>query len=171
MRSVSRVVQILQALVARGRLSVRQPTPTTTRVLIVDDESSVREFLLRALRDAGYEASSAESGADALAAANQADGFDLLLTDLMMPHMRGDELARLMRQQQPELKVLYLTGYSDSLFAEKHVLWKDEAFLDKPCTLTGLLEAVTLLMRGRLGTLADDPRLPQTSSRPMLTMK
>jgi CheY-like chemotaxis protein len=156
---------------ARGRPSAGPRSLMPARVLIVDDESSVREFLLRALRDAGYEASSAESGADALAVANQTDGFDLLLTDLMMPHMRGDELARLMRQQQPELKVLYLTGYSDSLFAEKHVLWKDEAFLDKPCTLSGLLEAITLLMRGRLGTPGDDPRPAQTSSRPMLTMK
>jgi two-component system cell cycle sensor histidine kinase/response regulator CckA len=144
---------MLQALVERARPSVNQ-TPPTTRVLIVDDESSVREFLLRALREAGYEALSAESGADALAVVNQTDAFELLLTDLMMPHMRGDELARLMRQQQPELKVLYLTGYSDSLFAEKHVLWKGEAFLDKPCTLKGLLEAVTLLLRGRLAAAA-----------------
>ena len=148
---MSNVVQTLQTFLgARGLPSSKASQPTTRRILIVDDESSVREFLARALREAGYDIAVAESGADALAVANQAEGFDLLLTDLMMPHMRGDELARMMRQQQPTLKVLYLTGYSDSLFAEKHILWTDEAFLEKPCTLQGLLEAVALLLCGRV---------------------
>jgi CheY-like chemotaxis protein len=150
-RPVSNVVQSLQSFLgARGLPMFKESEPTPPRILIVDDESSVREFLVRVLREAGYDIAVAESGADALAVANQAEGFDLLLTDLMMPHMRGDELARMMRQQQPQLKVLYLTGYSDSLFAEKAMLWTDEAFLEKPCTLKGLLEAVTLLMCGRI---------------------
>ena len=68
----------------------------------------------------------------------------------MMPAMTGDELARLLRQSQPELKVLYLTGYSDRLFKEKTTLWADEAFLDKPCTVKGLREAVSLLLFGSL---------------------
>ncbi len=66
----------------------------------------------------------------------------------MMPRMRGDELARRLRQGEPELKVLYLTGFSDTLFKEKATLWQDEAYLDKPCTLRGLLEAVSLLLVG-----------------------
>ena len=148
---MSNVVQTLQSFLgARGLPLSKESQPTTRRILIVDDESSVREFLVRALREAGYDIAAAESGADALAVTNQGEGFDLLLTDLMMPHMRGDELARMMRQQQPALKVLYLTGYSDSLFAEKHILWTDEAFLEKPCTLQGLLEAVALLLCGRV---------------------
>jgi len=148
---VPNVVHSLQSFLgARGLPGFRESETAPRRILIVDDESSVREFLVRVLREAGYDIAVAESGADALAVANQAEGFDLLLTDLMMPHMRGDELARLMRQQQPQLKVLYLTGYSDSLFAEKPMLWTDEAFLEKPCSLKGLLEAVRLLMCGRI---------------------
>lgn len=139
------VVQTLQSILGS------RPSPSGPgRVLIVDDEPSVREFLVRALREAGYDAMVAENGEDALSVASRTGGFDLLLTDLMMPRMRGDELARQMRQHQPTLKVLYLTGYSDRLFAEKSVLWTDEAFLEKPCSLNGLLEAVTLLMCGRL---------------------
>ena len=72
----------------------------------------------------------------------------------MMPKMNGDELARRMRAQEPDLKVLYLTGYSDKLFAERMLLWHNEAFLDKPCTLAGLKEAVNLLMRGHLNNVA-----------------
>ena len=55
-----------------------------------------------------------------------------------MPQMTGDELARRLRQDEPALKVLYLTGYSDQLFKEKITLWQDEAFLEKPCTIDGL---------------------------------
>ena len=60
----------------------------------------------------------------------------------MMPQMTGDELARRLRQQEPSLKVLYLTGFSDRLFKEKVTLWQDEAFLDKPCSVQGCIEAV-----------------------------
>ena len=66
----------------------------------------------------------------------------------MMPQMTGDELARRLRALHPSLKVLYLTGFSDRLFKEKVTLWADEAFLDKPCSVKGLLEAVALLLFG-----------------------
>jgi len=69
---------------------------------------------------------------------------------VMMPQMTGDELARRLRQtEQRGLKVLYLTGFSDRLFKEKVTLWEDEAFLDKPCGVKGLLQAVSLLLFGR----------------------
>ena len=68
----------------------------------------------------------------------------------MMPQMTGDELARRLRQNQPSLKVLYLTGFSDRLFKEEATLWQDEAFLEKPCSVKGLMEAVALLLFGRL---------------------
>jgi two-component system, cell cycle sensor histidine kinase and response regulator CckA len=72
------------------------------------------------------------------------------VTDVMMPGMTGDELARQLRQSERGLRVLYLTGYSDRLFKEKTALWADEAFLEKPFTSSGLREALSLLMFGRL---------------------
>jgi hypothetical protein len=51
---------------------------------------------------------------------------------------------------KPTTSVLYLTGFSDLLFKEKVSLWADEAFLDEPCSMNGLLEAVSLLLYGRL---------------------
>ena len=68
---------------------------------------------------------------------------------MMMPQMTGDELARRIRVSAPGIKVLYLTGFSDRLFKEKVTLWADEAFLDKPCSVKGLLQAVSLLLFGR----------------------
>ena len=115
--------------------------------LVVDDEEGVRRFVDRALTLAGYRTASATSGVEALALASET-AFDILVTDLMMPEMNGDELARRLRAAKPALKVLYLTGFSDALFAEKVTLWKDEAFLEKPCSLRGLLEAVSLLLTG-----------------------
>ena len=70
----------------------------------------------------------------------------------MMPQMAGDELARRLRRDEPKLKILYLTGYSDRLFKDKVTLWEDEAFLDKPCTVKSLKEAVSLLLSGSLDT-------------------
>jgi CheY-like chemotaxis protein len=76
--------------------------------------------------------------------------IDLLLTDVNMPQMTGDELARRLRHDEPTLKVLYLTGYSDQLFKEKNTLWQDEAYLEKPCTIAGLLQAVSLITVGQV---------------------
>lgn len=127
-------------------------------VLVVDDEESVRRFVERALREAGYQTAAASDGPEAIELASKVKAFDILVTDVMMPKMTGDELARRLRQNEPGLKVLYLTGFSDRLFKEKATLWQDEAFLDKPCSVKGLLEAVSLLVFGRVGT-----GLPSTS--------
>lgn len=134
-----------------ARLTTKTPTPTRAmRVLVVDDEEPVRKFVDRVLQKAGYETTVAADGPHAIEIAEKIQPLDILVTDLMMPLMSGDELARRLRQSQPALKVLYLTAYSDRLFKEKATLWQDEAFLEKPCSVKGLLEAVSLLRFGRL---------------------
>ncbi len=128
---------------------LKQPLRPKVSVLIVDDEEPVRKFVDRVLTGAGYQTALAADGPEAIAVAEKLGRFDVLLTDVMMPAMQGDELARRVRQQQPNVKVLYLTGYSDQLFKDKITLWEDEAFLDKPCSVKGLLQALSLLMFGR----------------------
>jgi two-component system cell cycle sensor histidine kinase/response regulator CckA len=127
------------------------PRPLVS-ALVVDDEESVRRFVERALREAGYQTAVASDGPEAIVVASTMTACDILVTDVMMPKMTGDELARRLRQGEPGLKVLYLTGFSDRLFKEKITLWQDEAFLDKPCSVKGLLEAVSLLLFGTVGT-------------------
>jgi two-component system cell cycle sensor histidine kinase/response regulator CckA len=126
------------------------PPTRALRALVVDDEEPVRKFVDRVLRDAGYETTTAGGGEEALLAAKNMPTVDILVTDLMMPQMTGDELARRLRQHEAGVKVLYLTGYSDKLFKEKVTLWQDEAFLDKPCSVQGLRQAVSLLLFGTL---------------------
>lgn len=123
--------------------------PEPIRVLVVDDEDGVRKFVDRVLRGAGYTTILAPDGPEAMAAAATSAPIDILVTDMMMPQMTGEELARRLRQNEPGLKVLYLTGYSNRLFKEKATLWEDEAFLDKPCSVKGLTQAVALLVFGQ----------------------
>ena len=117
-------------------------------MLVVDDEESVRTFAERVLRGAGYDVVLASDGLGALSIAEEQGSFDLFVVDVMMPQMQGDELGRRLRRRDPDVKVLYFTAYSDQLFKEKATLWEHEAFLDKPVTVAGLLEAVSLLLFG-----------------------
>jgi len=136
----------IKGLASRRKAVPRRPL----RILVVDDEEPIRRFVERVLRDAGYITLAAADGVEALALSQKEGVFDVVVTDLMMPGMSGDELARRLRQDEPRLKVLYLTGYSDRLFMEKVTLWQDESFLEKPCSIKGLKEAVALLFFGRL---------------------
>jgi CheY-like chemotaxis protein len=67
-----------------------------------------------------------------------------------MPVMQGDVLAARLRQSDPDLPVLYLTGFAEHLFRERPVLWEREAFLEKPSSPDGVLEAVSMLLYGHL---------------------
>jgi two-component system cell cycle sensor histidine kinase/response regulator CckA len=122
--------------------------PNGPIVLIVDDEESVRRLAARALKMAGYRVLEAGGGNAALTFLESNTPLDLLLTDINMPDLKGDEVARRFRRARPDLKVLYLSGFVDSLFADRSVLWEDEAFLEKPFSIKSLLEAVSLATSG-----------------------
>jgi two-component system cell cycle sensor histidine kinase/response regulator CckA len=131
----------------------RVPSPSKT-VLIVDDEEPICRFVNRVLQSAGYTTVLAANGSEAMRVAADTTSIHLLVTDMMMPDMNGSEVARRLRQDHPGLKVLYFTGFSDRLFDEKVTLWDDEAFLEKPCSMKGLLEAVSLLWSDHVVTAA-----------------
>jgi two-component system cell cycle sensor histidine kinase/response regulator CckA len=130
----------------------RRQSDPPARILIVDDEPVVVEFAQRVLHSAGYRTMTATSGDEALKLCTEQGMPDLLVTDMKMPRMEGDELATRLRQREPDLKVLYLTGFADLLFKNKELLWDGEAYLEKPCTIGGLLEAVSLLLSGQISS-------------------
>jgi len=119
-------------------------------VMVVDDESSVRQLVRRILEPAGYQVTEAKDGPEACAAIERDQPLDLLISDFMMPTLTGAEVARRFRFAQPDLKVLFVTGFADGLFSEKETLWDGEAFLEKPFNRNGLLEAVSLLLYGSI---------------------
>jgi two-component system cell cycle sensor histidine kinase/response regulator CckA len=136
----------------------RAPERPPVRVLIVDDDEAMRQFVETVLRGAGYETALGADGEDAIRLAGQSASFDLLVTDEMMPRMAGHQLARYMRRRYRGIKVLYLSAFREELFKEKGSLWDDEAFLDKPCTPEMLLDAVSRLLFGALVDRSPDQR-------------
>ena len=119
-------------------------------ILVVDDEEPIRNMARRILESDGYRVLEASNGADAITLLHDDTPLDLLMADLEMPELMGDEMARRLLAVRPDLKVLFVTGHVDRLFSEQPLLWEGEAFLEKPFTSTGLLEAVALLLYGTL---------------------
>ena len=122
-------------------------TPT---VLVVDDEQPIRLYARRVLEGEGYQVTEAPNAFEAIALLAAGTPLDLLMADLHMPDLRGDEMARRIRTTRSDLKVLYVTGHIDRLLEDRPMLWEGEAYLDKPFSPGGLLEAVSLLLYGRL---------------------
>jgi two-component system cell cycle sensor histidine kinase/response regulator CckA len=119
-------------------------------VLVVDDEQSIREVARRILESEGYAVTEASNGQEAITLLAGGEPLDLLMADLDMPVLGGDEMARRIRLTRPDLKVLYVTGHIDRLMDVRPMLWDGEAFLDKPFSADGLLEAVSLVLYGTL---------------------
>jgi two-component system cell cycle sensor histidine kinase/response regulator CckA len=118
-------------------------------ILAVDDDPGVLALVRRCLDDQRITLIEASSAKDALEQIPKGPALDLLIADFRMPTMEGDELARQVRTLEPDLRVLYLTGHADGLFAVKPQLWAEEAYLDKPFTRAGLRQAIALLLYGR----------------------
>ena len=125
------------------------------RLLVVDDEPPVLKLVIRILATDNYEISSANSGVEAAKHIEAPDypGVDLLVTDLMMPGMTGRELAAITRQKFPNTRVLYVTGFADTLFKGVNELGAGESFIEKPFGADGLLEATRLLMFGHISDM------------------
>jgi len=140
----------------------RPPLAERKRLMVVDDEGPVLKLVTRILATDNYEISSADSG-EAAARLLQQPGFagiDLLVTDLMMPGMTGRELAAIVRKSNPNVRVLYVTGFADTLFTGVNELGPGESFIEKPFGADGLLEATRLLMFGQIsnGKTEEDKR-------------
>lgn len=126
--------------------------PESTAVLVVDDEPSILVYVERILRASGYRIATALNAGDAMALIAAGGRFDLLITDVVMPETTGAELASRLLACQPDLKVLFLTGWVDKLFDERPTLQNEEAFLEKPFTPLALRQAVSLALTGSLSS-------------------
>ena len=130
----------------------RPPLHERKRLLVVDDEAPVLRLVSRILTTENYEVVSAESGEAAMRLLRQpgCGGIDLLVTDLMMPGINGRELAADVRKINPQVRVLYVTGFADTLFTGLKELAPGESFIEKPFGADGLLEATRLVMFGSI---------------------
>ena len=120
----------------------------TARILLVEDEDAVRTFSSRALTNKGYQILAAESGEAALnvMGAQENKHIDLMITDVIMPNMDGPTLAQRMRQDNPKLKIIFISGYTEEKL--KDHMGENIWFLPKPFTLKQLAEKVKEALEG-----------------------
>jgi two-component system, cell cycle sensor histidine kinase and response regulator CckA len=115
-------------------------------ILIADDQAALRHAVVEILRTSGYKVLESESSMEALEMARQYSGkIDILLTDIVMPGLRGPELARRITKVQPEIQVVYMSGYAED-FPEAQ-LPPNSVFLQKPFRFATLLEQLKLVRR------------------------
>jgi two-component system, cell cycle sensor histidine kinase and response regulator CckA len=119
-------------------------------VLVAEDEEAVRQIIEKALDAHGYRVLSARDGAEALERASVYAGqIDLLVTDVVMPDMNGRELSRRLVETRPNLRTLYLSGYTDDAILHRGVLQQGVAFLQKPFSLRMLARKVREVIEAR----------------------
>jgi PAS domain S-box-containing protein len=121
----------------------------TGTIMLVEDDDAVRVFGARALRNKGYRVVEARSGEAALGLiGNGADPIDLLITDVVMPEMDGPALIRQVRDVDPGIKVIFISGYAEDAFRQRLDSERDIDFLAKPFSLQELAGKVKEVMRG-----------------------
>ena len=118
-------------------------------VLLVEDDDAVRTLLSQLLREQGYSVLEARDGREALAVAAVAERFDLLLTDVVMPHLGGVETAGRLRAERPDLPVVFLSGYADTLPDTAHE--PGMRLLAKPVAAAVLARTLRELLDARRG--------------------
>jgi CheY-like chemotaxis protein len=132
----------------RVPLAPLEKTDNFETVLVVEDEEIVRELVCEVLEHQGYNVLCAPDGIEAL---NLADGFDgdihLLVTDVIMPHMNGHELAGKLCALRPNMKVLYVSGYSDNDIGDHGTLDPRHELLQKPFTPQTLARKIRDVLR------------------------
>ena len=120
---------------SRTQLTPVEKSENFETVLVVEDEDIVRELVCEVLEDHGYNVICAADGIEALEVAERYDGeIHLLVTDVIMPHMNGHELASKLTALRPEMKVLYVSGYSDNEIGDHGTLDPRYELLQKPFT-------------------------------------
>jgi signal transduction histidine kinase/ActR/RegA family two-component response regulator len=127
---------------ARGERAA-QPSRGSETILLVEDEGQLRVLARDILRGAGYQVFDAPNAAEAIKASQRHGGpIHLLVTDVVMPHIGGRELARRLATERPGMRVLYMSGYTEDGIVESGTLDPNVAFLPKPITPDTLLSKV-----------------------------
>jgi len=128
----------------------RSPLPQGTEtILVVDDDPGIRRLVVATLRPLGYIVLEAGSGEEALqVAADETGPIDLLLTDVIMPGISGRLLAERLTPSRPEMRVVYMSGYTGNAIADKGILLPGIHFINKPLVPTALARRLRAILDG-----------------------
>ena len=116
------------------------------KILLAEDDNDMRRFLAKALEKAGYEVTSYDNGGSAYERLRE-EPFSLLLTDIVMPEMDGIELARRATELDPDLKVMFITGFAAVALNPDSKAPKDAKILSKPFHLRELVDEVAKMLQ------------------------
>jgi two-component system cell cycle response regulator CpdR len=151
--ALSRSAQLIAVAVANRENSTKDcfgPEQAGTmaigkRILLAEDDNDMRQFLTRALKNAGYEVVSFDNGKSAYDRLRE-EPFSLLLSDIVMPEMDGIELARRATELDPDLKVMFITGFAAVALNPDSEAPKEASVLSKPFHLRDLVNEVERLL-------------------------
>jgi two-component system cell cycle response regulator CpdR len=116
------------------------------KILLAEDDNDMRRFLVKALVNAGYEVAHFDNGLSAYQRLRE-EPFELLLTDIVMPEMDGIELARRATELDPDIKVMFITGFAAvTLEAQNKKTPEDSKVLSKPFHLKDLVNEVQKML-------------------------
>ena len=115
------------------------------RILLAEDDEDMRRFLVKALEKAGYDVIAFGNGFEAYERLKE-EPFTLLLTDIVMPEMDGIELARKASELDPELKIMFITGFAAVALNPDNQAPKDAKILSKPFHLRDLVDQVERML-------------------------
>jgi CheY-like chemotaxis protein len=118
-------------------------------ILLVEDDDSLRALTERILQRDGYLVLSATTVTDARHLAATHPDLDLLLTDVVMPEMHGPALADLLRTTHPDMRLIYMSGYSETILATRNIIRTGATMLTKPVSAHRLLNAVARVLDSR----------------------
>ncbi len=120
------------------------------KIVVVDDDDSIRRLVLDTLVPLGYEVLEASCGEDAFQVIERMQGnIDLLVTDAMMPGMNGIELLEKVKVQYPDIKGLLMSGYADKIIAEHKKPGSDIIFINKPLLPISLSNKIRAVLDGK----------------------
>lgn len=134
------------------KIPVEKKPPAAARssgetILLVEDEQTIREISKKMLEMLGYKVIAAESPVEALKISKNRDNkLDLLMTDVVMPGMNGRQLADKIRSFFPQLKVLFMSGYTANVIVDNGVLKEGMEFIQKPFSINGLSEKIRSIL-------------------------
>jgi two-component system cell cycle response regulator CpdR len=126
-------------------MTVKASPASQQRILLAEDDDSMRIFLARALERAGYDVIAYDNGAEAYQRLKE-EPFTLLLTDIVMPRMDGIELARRASDLDPDLKIMFITGFAAVTLNSEVKAPKDARVLSKPFHLKDLVREIDKLL-------------------------
>jgi len=118
---------------------------TLPRILLAEDDNDMRRFLVKALENAGYEVIDYDNGMSAYRRLRE-EPFELLLTDIVMPEMDGIELARRAAELDPDIKIMFITGFAAVALNADSNAPKDAKVLSKPFHLRDLVNEVQKML-------------------------